>query len=202
MGVAGQRAEDRGLAHYKWAERYTKRGQIDKALAHFGRALDFGGRVLGDQPQDFESAFAYVQAAVRDARDARTGLICGRNLRIQHKNVKDKVLITMTEQMEAGWFLGSSEKTASAEVPAGRENLHQRLLGIGLALDKCAKDLGLHDDIRVFIQGTIMQNAFSSYIKRLLLAEAKYARRDKADAEATPPGESQGAQGTGTPASG
>jgi hypothetical protein len=57
MGVAGQRAEDRGLAHYKWAERYTKRGQIDKALAHFGRALDFGGVVFGDQPKDFESAF-------------------------------------------------------------------------------------------------------------------------------------------------
>jgi hypothetical protein len=131
-----------------------------------------------------------------------TGLICGRRLSIEHRRVANKVLITITEQLEAGWIYGSSEKTESAEVPGGPKNLDQWLLGIGIALDTCAKNLGLHDDTRVFIQGTIMQNAFSSYIKRLLLAEAKYARRDKADAEATPPGESQGAQGTGTPASG
>ena len=46
-----------------------------------------------------------------------------------------------------------------------------------------------------------MQNAFSYYIKTLLLAEAKYARK-KANAEQTPEGESQSAGGTGTPASG
>ena len=31
MGVAG--AEDRGVAHYRWAERHAKRGKLDKALA-------------------------------------------------------------------------------------------------------------------------------------------------------------------------
>ena len=35
---------DRATAHYRWAERYTKRGNVGKAVAHFGRArhLEFG----------------------------------------------------------------------------------------------------------------------------------------------------------------
>jgi hypothetical protein len=44
MPPAGQRPADRATAHYRWAERYTKRGNAGKAVAHFGRArhLEFG----------------------------------------------------------------------------------------------------------------------------------------------------------------
>ncbi len=44
MPPAGQQQADRATAHYRWAERYTKRGNVGKAAAHFGRArqLEFG----------------------------------------------------------------------------------------------------------------------------------------------------------------
>lgn len=47
MPPAGHRQADRATAHYRWAERYTKRGHVGKAVAHFGRALqlDFGAGV-------------------------------------------------------------------------------------------------------------------------------------------------------------
>ena len=31
---------DRAEAHYRWAGRYTKRGNTSKAIAHFGRAWE------------------------------------------------------------------------------------------------------------------------------------------------------------------
>jgi hypothetical protein len=39
MPVAGHLVEDRVAAHYRWAGRYTDRGEPHKAVAHFGRAL-------------------------------------------------------------------------------------------------------------------------------------------------------------------
>jgi hypothetical protein len=73
MGVAGQRAEDRGLAHYRWAERYAKRGKLDKELAHFGRALDFGGKVLGGQQKDqiTEGERSYKQKLDRELENKK-----------------------------------------------------------------------------------------------------------------------------------
>jgi hypothetical protein len=41
MPLAGQLAEDRAHAHYRWAERYHGYGDHKKAAAHFGRALDY-----------------------------------------------------------------------------------------------------------------------------------------------------------------
>ena len=38
MPVAGHLVEDRVAAHYRWAGRYTDRGEPHKAVAHFGRA--------------------------------------------------------------------------------------------------------------------------------------------------------------------
>jgi hypothetical protein len=42
MPLAGQRPDARMEAHVRWAERYARQRNMPKALAHFGRALDFG----------------------------------------------------------------------------------------------------------------------------------------------------------------
>ena len=44
MPVAGNRAEDRAKAHARWAERYSRTGNVDRAVAHFGRAIEYDRR--------------------------------------------------------------------------------------------------------------------------------------------------------------
>ena len=44
MPVAGNRAEDRAKAHARWAERYSRAGNVDRAVAHFGRAVEYNRR--------------------------------------------------------------------------------------------------------------------------------------------------------------
>ena len=41
MPAAGDDPEERKLAHMKWAQRYNDRGDVPRALAHFGRALEY-----------------------------------------------------------------------------------------------------------------------------------------------------------------
>ena len=42
MPLAGTNPEARARAHYRWAQRYAeKRGRMDQAIAHFGRALEY-----------------------------------------------------------------------------------------------------------------------------------------------------------------
>jgi hypothetical protein len=42
MPLAGMDPEARARAHYRWAQRYAeKRGHMDQAIAHFGRALEY-----------------------------------------------------------------------------------------------------------------------------------------------------------------
>jgi hypothetical protein len=42
MPLAGTDREARARAHYRWAQRYAKKGErMDQAIAHFGRALDY-----------------------------------------------------------------------------------------------------------------------------------------------------------------
>jgi hypothetical protein len=41
MPIAGNKSADRARAHLRWAERYSKYGDVHKATSHFGRALDY-----------------------------------------------------------------------------------------------------------------------------------------------------------------
>ena len=65
MPVAGPRAADRAAAHYRWAERYTRAGETQRGLAHFGRALDFGGG---------EESGAESDQEIREIREMRETL--------------------------------------------------------------------------------------------------------------------------------
>jgi hypothetical protein len=47
MPLAGQRPDARMAAHVRWAERYARQRNMPKALAHFGRALEFGNTGSG-----------------------------------------------------------------------------------------------------------------------------------------------------------
>ncbi len=40
----------RATAHYRWAERYNEKGNSKKALAHFGRALEYDKRAKRTDP--------------------------------------------------------------------------------------------------------------------------------------------------------
>ena len=46
MPLAGTDRASRSRAHVKWAERHAKKGDLPKALAHFGRALDYSARAM------------------------------------------------------------------------------------------------------------------------------------------------------------
>ena len=50
---------DRAYAHMRWAERYNRKGQHQKAIAHFGRALDYTAEQrFGGGPLDAFTALA------------------------------------------------------------------------------------------------------------------------------------------------
>jgi hypothetical protein len=175
MVVAGERGEDRGVAHYRWAERYAKAGKVRKALAHFGRALDFGAG--SDVFADDEASSHLVQAAfdrVKEEFDAardRRGRVGGILTGLWYRKSNGKSFVVMSVQSDGG-----SEKTEEAEIievqnPVGSEHW---LLAIGKALDECATKLRLSHESRVFLQGEIMQKVFVSYIGYLRRLAARY----------------------------
>ena len=43
MPIAGNKSADRARAHLRWAERYSKYGDVHKATSHFGRAMEYSG---------------------------------------------------------------------------------------------------------------------------------------------------------------
>ena len=47
MPLAGSRDSDRARAHLRWAERYSRNDDPNKAAAHFGRALEYDRRSRG-----------------------------------------------------------------------------------------------------------------------------------------------------------
>jgi hypothetical protein len=47
MPLAGSRDADRARAHLRWAERYSRTDEPNKAVAHFGRALEYDRRSRG-----------------------------------------------------------------------------------------------------------------------------------------------------------
>jgi hypothetical protein len=169
MVIAGERADDRREAHSRWAERYAKAGKVRKALAHFGRALDFGaGAVFANEALGgFQYAFEFVTKAVVKARDSK-GLVGGSNLTIEHSKRDFKCSIVMTVRWK-GVLFGSSERTAEASVFEGptSRGLEHWLLAIGQALDECANKLDLPHETRVALQGPVMQNAFNYYIEHV-----------------------------------
>jgi hypothetical protein len=55
MPIAGDKREDRANAHLRWADRYSNYGDVHKATAHFGRAMEytgFGAVGSGDETPD------------------------------------------------------------------------------------------------------------------------------------------------------
>jgi hypothetical protein len=72
MPVAGNRTEDRANAHIRWAERYIRAGDVDRAISHFGRAIEYNRRrSQGHAPHfgagDVSSALAALAPAVAPA---------------------------------------------------------------------------------------------------------------------------------------
>ena len=180
MVVAGERGEDRGVAHYRWAERYAKAGKVRKALAHFGRALDFGagsGVFADDEASSHlaQAAFDRVKEEFDAARDRR-GRVGGILTGLWYRKSNGKSFVSMSVQSDGGLLTGGSEKTEEAEIievqnPVGSEHW---LLAIGKALDECATKLRLSHESRVFLQGEIMQKVFVSYIGYLRRLAARY----------------------------
>lgn len=59
MRGANKPDTDRAYAHMRWAERYNRKGQPQKAIAHFGRALDYTAEQrFGGGPLDAFTALA------------------------------------------------------------------------------------------------------------------------------------------------
>jgi len=181
MVVAGERADDRREAHSRWAERYAKAGKVRKALAHFGRALDFGtgsGVFADDEASRYgcQPAFDGVKDEFDAARD-RSGRVGGIRLNnLWYRKSNGKYLVGMSVQSDGVLLTSGSEKAEEAEIievqnPAGSEHW---LLAIGKALDECATKLLLSHESRVFLQGEIMQKAFVSYIGYLRRLAARY----------------------------
>jgi hypothetical protein len=57
MPVAGSGSVQRAKAHARWADRYTRDGNLKKATAHLRRALDYGAPSFGagKRPRDEDS---------------------------------------------------------------------------------------------------------------------------------------------------
>ena len=57
MPAAGTDSDERERAHMQWAQRYNKRGDVSRALAHFGRALEYSDMAsFGGLPRSEPSA--------------------------------------------------------------------------------------------------------------------------------------------------
>jgi hypothetical protein len=154
---------------------------VRKALAHFGRALDFGagsGVFADDEASSrlcqvaFERVKEEFDAAPRDRRGRVGGILTG----LWYRKSNGKSFVSMSVQSDGGLLTGGSEKTEEAEIievqnPAGSEHW---LLAIGKALDECATKLRLPHESRVFLQGEIMQKVFVSYIGYLRRLAARY----------------------------
>ena len=156
MPVAGPRAADRAAAHYRWAERYARAGETQQGLAHFGRALDFGGgeesgEESDQQTREIQSAAAgYVSQAFKGISPHM----------IAHANIafffeKDKTYEALVEitigsrKATSSWVMGHSSTRGG--VGAVEFELGQ----IGIEIDKCAKKLDLDADVRVVFQSLI-----------------------------------------------
>jgi hypothetical protein len=63
MPLAGQSPLSRAESHFDWSGRYTKNGDLRKAEAHFGRALEYGGR-----PKRPERAVAVPGIGIPDGK--------------------------------------------------------------------------------------------------------------------------------------
>lgn len=52
MPIVGFGSADRASAHMRWAERYVRQNDFPKAIAHFGRALEYERRAsFGTDPE-------------------------------------------------------------------------------------------------------------------------------------------------------
>ena len=146
MPVAGPRAADRAAAHYKWAERYSRAGNTDKSMAHFGRALDFGGGTMSEEYiRDVRSvASGYVQRAFDvGQRGARVSFSYDPK---EPSTAYVHVAIELDRKKAAKeWYVQLG----------GMLHVEDTLRVIGDALDKCAVELGLDADVRVSMQRII-----------------------------------------------
>lgn len=164
MPVAGPRAADRAAAHYRWAERYARAGETQRGLAHFGRALDFGG---GEESGE-ESA-----QETREIRSAAAGYV-SQAFKIGAKMIKNaNISFFFDSDTEYGALVRISMGSLYAtdrwvvyhrSVRGGAGAVEFELGQIGKAIDKCAKDLELDADVRVIFQ-SLIHDAYVSLSK-------------------------------------
>lgn len=143
MPVAGTRAADRAKAHYRWAARYTEAGDTPKGLAHFGRALDFGGF-----DHQIDSGMRLVVLCAERAAEAwsKPAETHGVKIFFAYRTAggtQAEVAITHRSRTEADTFLWH----AGGPAPVMQE--------LGHALDKCAVKLDLNAETRVFLQSIV-----------------------------------------------
>ena len=179
MPVAGPRAADRAAAHYRWAERYARAGETQRGLAHFGRALDFGGGEESREESPHETreirseAARYVnQAFERGEKNTKNA-----NISFFFDSDTDHGALVMIS-------MGSRHATDRWAVfyrsmRGGAGAVEFELGQIGKAIDKCAKDLELDADVRVIFQ-SLIHDAYVSLSKdRANGASEPYSKRLK-----------------------
>ena len=71
MPIAGNKSADRARAHLRWAERYSKYGDVHKATSHFGRAMEYSANSFGT-----EHTFA-IRGADGSSRNLRIEVTVG-----------------------------------------------------------------------------------------------------------------------------
>ena len=147
MPVAGPRAADRAVAHYKWSERYSRAGNTDKSMAHFGRALDFGGGTMSEEYiRDVRSvASGYVQRAFGDAGERGAKVSFSYDPKEPSTAYVHVAIALDRKEAVKGWYVQLG----------GMLHVENTLRVIGDALDKCAVELGLDADVRVSMQQRI-----------------------------------------------
>ena len=164
MPVAGPRAADRAAAHYRWAERYARAGETQRGLAHFGRALDFGGgEESGEEsPQEKREIRSAAAEYVNQAFKTSGKMIKSANISFHFDSDTDNgalVKISMGSRYAIDrWVV--YHRSARGGAGAVEFELGQ----IGKAIDKCAKDLDLDADVRVILQ-SLIHDAYVSLIK-------------------------------------
>ncbi|NDD59019.1 MAG: hypothetical protein EBZ47_07215 [Chlamydiae bacterium] len=71
MPAAGSRPASRSTAHLRWAERYNRAGNVQKANSHFGRALHYSGfGVVSNEAKSFMDSLYSQGATNQNAMNA------------------------------------------------------------------------------------------------------------------------------------
>jgi hypothetical protein len=113
MPLAGQSPLSRAESHFDWSGRYTKNGDLRKAEAHFGRALEYGGR-----PKRPERAVAVPGIGIPDGKLCSVCFAPGNTENMLKSRVQNRLLGNYRDSV-AGGGSGGRRWAAGAGPPAG-----------------------------------------------------------------------------------